>query len=199
MTANLQFIPETVLIDFRINNVPSERAVLHKALIPGAIRLNDKSICDFFQSYCAKNSIAVEVPDEGLLTFCFVVQGHGQGCHVRRLLDWMGKDLPLMGVPKDPRYVHYEKLLIQIGKFRDRAKRASIIHELMVFTLANLDYVEANFKEIMIYKCKEFQKVAEEFPIIAMACNDVLKGFEGYNVELLIGMQVKRSRLVSCE
>ena len=199
MTANLQFIPETVLVDFRIGNCPIERVILHKALVPSDMRLDDKSLRDFFQGYCEKNWLRDNIPDEGILCFCFVVEGHGKGYHVRQLLDMMDYELPLMGVLKDPRYVKFEQLLIRIeGAI---AKRAAFVQDLMWFALNNLDYAQicVPFATGLRLVMTKYQKAMKDIPLVAMACADVLQGLDGADPILLLRAQLKRLRLIEDE
>ena len=180
MIANLEFIPETVNVDFVLGG-RCQSVKLGKASRVSRLTLDGLNLRHFVNVYCKRNALAPFYDsDEDILMYCVIpVDTIGAGQTVWTALNSLSVySLRMLG--RDYRTVECERLLALINSQTSREGKAAHAQSLMDFlqTKPVLPFIEKHpsFKAVVVAKCKELRTLhAVEFPGLGASCTAVLR------------------------
>lgn len=180
MIANLEFIPETVTVDFVLGG-RCQSVKLGKAERISKLTLDGLNLRHFVNVFCKRYALEpFRKSDESILRY-FVIPANrvGAGQTVWDALTTMPREsLRVLG--QDARAVECKRLLALNASEPSREGKAAHAQSLLDYlqTEPLLRFIEEHptFKEVVINKCKElFDLHAGEFPALACSCAAVLR------------------------
>ena len=191
MPSNYKYLPETITIDFRMGDAPSERLLLHTKSSPYKAEVSDGhtyNLRHYFHKYRKMYGLDTVCPnDTDLLQFCIVAVGERRNIRLSKILEtcdpsqleWVGRTDPTMQIMMET--------LQEVADLSDRDMRAKRIVELMDTVLQQGLPLANRYKifcDAVVDKCKELRsKYIYEYPDVHQACTAVLKALGALSEE----------------